>query len=96
MLLLGPILLVPFYAFAILLSPVALFMVIRYRKASRGIVPRGPFRLIAAGTLATLLICAGLGMVGLVVWTSMEATAGFEELVTPVPVGGAPAPIQPP
>jgi hypothetical protein len=86
MLLLGPILLVPFYWVSVLLSPVALFLVIRHRKASRGVVPRGPIRLILAGTLATLLIAAGLSFVGLLVWASLQAGANFDDLATPVPV----------
>ncbi len=39
-----------------LTAPIALFLVIRHRKASRGIVPRGRFRLFAAGAIATLAL----------------------------------------
>jgi hypothetical protein len=77
MLLVLPILLIPFYGFffALLLSPVSLFMVIRYRKASRGIVPRGPFRLIAAGSLAILLVLSGVAMIGAMTWAIANATS---------------------
>lgn len=63
MMLVLPLVIIPFYGFffALLLSPVSLFMVFRYRKASRGLPPRGPFRLIAAGTLASLLMLGFLG-----------------------------------
>lgn len=45
-------------------APVSLYLVIRHRNASRGIVPRGKWRLILAGVLSTVFI---LGWVGVVV-----------------------------
>lgn len=71
MLLLLPIIGIPFYGlfFAVLASPVALFLVLRHRKAPRGLPPRGPFRLILAGTLAVLLMLSVLAGIGSVIYT---------------------------
>ncbi len=73
-LLLIPIFVIPVYGFflAILLAPVALFLVIRYRHAPRGVPPRGPFRLWLAGIMAVLLLLAGLGMLGFMGWGIMQ------------------------
>ena len=51
--------------FVLFTAPVALFLVLRHRKKPRGIVPRGPWRSIVAGSLSTLFI---LGWVGVVVY----------------------------
>ncbi|MEZ5325153.1 MAG: hypothetical protein R3F19_08820 [Verrucomicrobiales bacterium] len=45
-------------------APVALYLVLRHRKASRGIVPRGLWRMRIAGGLSILVI---LGWVGVIV-----------------------------
>lgn len=51
----------------VLTAPVALFLVIRYWNHSRGVVPRGRFRMVAAGVFATLaLVAAGVGLAMLV------------------------------
>lgn len=85
MLLVLPILVIPCYGliFALLLAPFALFMVIRHRKASRGIVPRGPFRLFAAGTLAILLMLGGVALIGFMVWAIADFSAEVREAGDP-------------
>jgi hypothetical protein len=89
MMLVLPIIGIPFYGFffAVLASPVALFLVIRHRKASRGLPPRGPFRLILAGALALFLmvsVLAGFGFLGYAIFKTTRAVnevdASLEEL----------------
>lgn len=74
MLLVLPILVIPFYGFffSVLASPVALFLVIRHRNAPRGLPPRGPFRLFLAGGLALLLMLLVLAGIGAGVYSVME------------------------
>jgi hypothetical protein len=70
MIMLIPLVAIPFYGIflAMITAPVSLFLVVRHRKSPRGIVPRGPARLIAAGVLSILLMTAGAGLVGLAAW----------------------------
>jgi hypothetical protein len=74
MLLALPIFIIPVYGFffAVLASPVALLLVIRHRKAPRGLPPRGPFRLFLAGGLALLLMLLVVAGIGAVIWSVME------------------------
>jgi hypothetical protein len=76
MLLVLPVLCVPFYGilFAFLASPVVLFLVLRHRHASRGLPPRGPFRLILAGGLAVLLMLGVVTGIGAVAYSIVELT----------------------
>jgi hypothetical protein len=76
MLLVLPVLCVPFYGilFAFLASPVVLFLVLRHRHASRGLPPRGPFRLILAGGLAVLLMLGVVAGIGTVAYSIFELT----------------------
>jgi hypothetical protein len=76
MLLVLPVLCVPFYGilFAFLASPVVLFLVVRHRHASRGLPPRGPFRLILAGGLAVLLMLGVVAGMGAVAYSIFELT----------------------
>ncbi|MFN0126345.1 MAG: hypothetical protein ACKV19_06640 [Verrucomicrobiales bacterium] len=67
-----PMVFIPVYGvfIAVLLSPISLFLIIRHRRSSRGLPPRGPFRLILAGTVAVLLLLAtlaGIGAVGVAI-----------------------------
>lgn len=74
MVMLVPLIFIPFYGifFAMVTAPVSLFLVVRHRRSPRGLVPRGRFRLIAAGVLAVLLLALGLAMAGLIAWGLTE------------------------
>lgn len=71
-LLMLPMVFIPFYGvfIAVLLSPISLFLIVRHHRSSRGLPPRGPFRLVLAGTVAVLLLLAtlaGIGAVGVAI-----------------------------
>lgn len=91
-----PIFVIPVYGFffAVLASPVALFLVIRHRNAPRGLPPRGPFRLFLAGGLALLLMLLVVAGIGAGVYSMVEmnqrlaARAGDEAAAS---AEGAPA-----
>jgi hypothetical protein len=70
MIMLIPLVVIPFYGIflAMLIAPVSLFLVIRHRKSPRGIVPRGPARLIMAGVLSVLLMAGAAALIGLAVY----------------------------
>ncbi|MGI8604899.1 MAG: hypothetical protein ACR2OZ_18165 [Verrucomicrobiales bacterium] len=70
MLMVIPIIIIPLYGlfFAMLIAPVSLFLLARYRRASRGIVPRGAARRIAAGVLAVFLLAGGATLFGAALW----------------------------
>ncbi len=59
-------LVIPLYGLFIvpMAAPFALYFVIRHRKASRGLVPRGTFRLWLAGILSTLILLSLCGVIG--------------------------------
>jgi len=84
MMLVLPIIGIPFYGFffAVLASPVALFLVIRHRKAPRGLPPRGPFRLILAGALALFLMLSVLAGVGFLGYAIFKTTRVLNEVDT--------------
>jgi hypothetical protein len=44
-------------------APVALFLVVKHRNASRGIVPRGRWRLVLAGALSLFVMLAWVGVI---------------------------------
>ena len=44
-------------------APVALYLVVRHRNASRGIVPRGRWRLVLAGALSIFVVLAWVGFI---------------------------------
>jgi|GEM_PF-274859 len=85
LLLLLPLLVIPVYGvfFSFLASPFALFLVIRHRRAPRGLPPRGPWRLLLAGTLAVLLMLGVAGGIG----TAIYALARLDD-VGPIPEPG--------
>jgi hypothetical protein len=74
MIMLIPLLIVPFYGafFAMMTAPVSLFLLVRHRKSLRGMVPRGPFRTVAAASLAILLLAGGVALIGLAAWGISE------------------------
>jgi len=76
MLMLLPLFVVPFYGvfFSAMASPFSLYLAIRHRKASRGIVPRGPGRTISAIVLAALFLLGGCGLVGFIAWSIAEGS----------------------
>ena len=80
MLLVLPMVFIPVYGifFAILASPVALFLVIRHWKSPRGLPPRGPLRLILAGALAGVLLLLSLGGVAALVVSIVELNRRVE------------------
>jgi len=90
MLLVLPIIWLPFggVLLAVLLSPVALFLVVRHRRAPRGLPPRGPLRLILAGAMAVLLMLGAATGIGALVYAvagwsgpgSGAASEGVEEV----------------
>ena len=106
MLMLLPLLTIPIYGvfFAAITSPVSLYLAVRHRQASRGIVPRGPARTIAAVVLATLFLLGGIFLVGFVGWSiaqdsdavpleEMESSPALED--EPVSGETSPAPETP-
>ncbi|MEZ5300670.1 MAG: hypothetical protein R3F11_08435 [Verrucomicrobiales bacterium] len=49
-------------------GPAALYLAIRHWKAPRGLVPRGPGRMLVAAALSVVWIAAALGLVGFIVY----------------------------
>jgi hypothetical protein len=91
MLLVLPLLVIPFYGIflAMLASPVVLFLVVRHRRAPRGVPPRGPFRWWLAGGLAVVLLLLGVAGVGLVGYSVMAISQRATEVMVEVPDDGA-------
>lgn len=71
-----PLVLVPFYGlfFTAMAAPVTMFWVVRHWNSPRGIIPRGRFRLVAAGVISVVFI-AGV-LVGLGALISMLGNLG--------------------
>lgn len=69
-----PMLVIPVYGVpvAVLAAPVSLFLVVRYRRAFRGLPPRGPARLIVAGGLAVVLMLGALGGVAALLMAALD------------------------
>lgn len=73
-----PLVFIPFYGIflAMLSAPVSLYLVLRHRRSPRGMVPRGPLRLIAAGLLSALLLAGAVALVGITTWGISELMTG--------------------
>ncbi len=62
----------PFIFLAIFTGPMAMYYLVRYRKASRGFVPRGPFRLVLGWIVAGVCVLGSLGLIGVIAFTILE------------------------
>lgn len=62
----------PFFWMGVFTGPMAVYYLVRHRKASRGFVPRSAFRTVAAWILSVATIAGTLGTIALLIYAIFE------------------------